>query len=147
MDMIKTKVLFSILVSLFCLFAPMANAEMSSTSYRISTTVMSGGGGIMSSVNFNLVSTVAQSSPLGYGSSGNYQLDPGYWYTVLIGFVIGDINGNGVADLEDVIIALQIVTGQSPASIFVEADVDGDGRIGIIETIMILRKLGGLTED
>lgn len=98
----------------------------------------------MSSANFNIVSTVGQSSPLGYSSSGNYQLDPGYWYTLLLTLAVGDVNGDGAVNLEDVIMTLQIATGQSPASIFLEADVDGDGRVGLSEAIMILRKLGGL---
>ena len=142
--MANLKVLFGILALLFCLFVSMANGGMSSTSYRIPTMAMSGGGGTMSSASFSLVSTVGQSTPLGNGLSDNYRLDPGYWYTVLIGFVIGDINNDGVADLKDVIVALQIVTGQSTATIRLQADVNGDGYIGTAEAIAILLQLGNL---
>lgn len=95
----------------------------------------------MSSGSFSSVVTVGQSSPLGNSLSDNYRLDTGYWYTV---FVTGDINGDGVADLKDMILALQIVIGESAVEIFLTADVDGDGRIGLAEAIKILGKLGGI---
>ncbi len=50
-DIVKTKVLYSILVSLLYLFAPMGHAEMSSASYRIPTSVISGGGSTMFSAD------------------------------------------------------------------------------------------------
>lgn len=51
---------------------------------------------------------------------------------------IGDVN------LEDVITALQIVTGQSPTTIIKEADADSDSKIRRSEALHILRKLGEL---
>ena len=62
--------------------------------------------------------------------------------TVYVIVVAGYINGNGTVSLEDMIIVLQVQTGQTPAAVFPEADVDGDGRIGLAEAIMILHKLG-----
>ena len=145
--MIKLKILSSILVLLLCLFVPMANAEMSSTSYKISTTIMSGGGGMMSSASFTSVSTAGQSSPLGHGSSASYRILPGFWYTLLLAIGVGDVNGDGAVNLEDVIAALQSVTGQTVGSMYLEADADGDGQIGLVEAIIVLRKLGGLAEE
>lgn len=141
--MIKIKVLFSVLVSLLCLFAPIAHAEMSSTSYRIPTSVISGGGNTMFSTNYSLLSTISQSTPPGDISSTNYGIQSGFWYTMLLD-TVGDVNGDGVVNLEDVIAALQVVTGQSPATIIKEADADGDGKIGLSEALHILRKLGGI---
>ena len=57
--------------------------------------------------------------------------------------MIGDVNGDGIIDLQDVITALQITTGQSPATIMEQADMDGDGQIGIIEALLLLKQLGG----
>lgn len=61
----------------------------------------------------------------------------------------GDLNGDGRVDLADVIIGLQVVSGQNPP--FLRAnyinsgvDVDGDNKIGLAEPQYILQKLSGL---
>ena len=72
-NMNKTKILLVAQSVLLCLFVSMVNAEMSSTSYRISTTVMSGGGNTLSSDNFGMVSTLGQPTVLGNGSSFSYR--------------------------------------------------------------------------
>ena len=125
--MIKTKVLFCILMSLFCLFVPMANSEMSSTSYRISTTAISGGGNTMSSPSYGLRSTLGQSSPLGSLMSASYQIDQGFWFTLLLTIAVGDVNGDGIVNLGDVITALQVVAGQAPETIIQKADTTVTG--------------------
>ena len=139
--MANLKVLLSVLTVLLCLFVSTANAEMSSTNFRIASSVISGGGNLMSSNNYNLVSTLGQSTSIGNSSSTNYDLDAGFWYTMLLD-TVGDVNGDGVVNLKDVIAALQVVTGQSPATIIKEADADGDGKIGLSEAVHILLKLG-----
>jgi len=140
----KTKILLIAHSVLLCLLVSTVSAEMSSTSYRISTTVISGGGNTMSSDNFSMISTLGQPTVLGQGSSTSYNNYPGFWYTLLLTIAVGDVNGDGAVNLEDVIKALQAVTGQTVESIYLEADADGDGRIGVAEAIMILRKLGGV---
>lgn len=130
-----------IFVFLFCISNVSCAAEMSSTNYKITSSVISGGGNVMSSTNYHLISTSGQSSPLGSTSSGGYIINSGFWYTMLLG-TIGDVNGDGDVNLEDVIAALQIVTGQFPATIIKEADANGDGKIGLSEALYILRKLG-----
>ena len=126
---------------LICLAVPNLHAEMSSTNYRITTSVFSGGGGMMSSPNYQLLGTVAQPTPPGNSSSTNFILDAGFWYTMLTD-AVGDVNNDGTVDLKDVIAALQVVTGLSPAEIIKEADADGDGKIGLSEALHILRRLG-----
>ncbi len=140
----KTKILIIVQTVLLCLFASMANAEMSSSSFRIPTSVMSSGSNTMSSTNFHVVSTLGQPTVLGKGLSTNYSSYPGFWYTLLLNIAVGDVNGDGAVSLEDVIITLQIATGQTTEAIYLEADADGDSRIGLSESIMILRKLGNL---
>ncbi|MCX5836365.1 MAG: dockerin type I repeat-containing protein, partial [Deltaproteobacteria bacterium] len=55
----------------------------------------------------------------------------------------GDIDGSGVVDLTDVILAIQVMSRITPAvTIYKEADVNGDGRIGLPEVIYILQKVG-----
>jgi hypothetical protein len=58
----------------------------------------------------------------------------------------GDLNDNGVVDLEDVILCLRILSGTEPEGtrISPSADVNGDGKISIEELIYILQKVSGL---
>ena len=138
----KTKNLLILQTVLLFLLVSGANAEMSSTSFQITTSVLSGGGNMMSSVNFNMLTTLGQPTALGSGSSSSYSIEPGFLNTLLLTITVGDVNGNGVVNLEDVIMALQAVTQQTVGSIHLEADTNGDGKIGLAEAIMVLRKLG-----
>ena len=67
-------------------FVPVARGQMQSTNYRITTSVMSGGGVPMASDNYNMDSTLGQSSPLMNPTdppwSPDYDLYPGFWYTL-----------------------------------------------------------------
>ena len=82
-------------------------AQMSSANYSIPSSVLAGGGGAMSSGNFQTISTAAQPSPLevlGYTDSTNFYLYPGFWNTVAI--VIpeaceGDFDEDGDVDGSD----------------------------------------------
>ena len=56
----------------------------------------------------------------------------------------GDLNNDGNVDLLDLIVALQVLTQASPASdVFVQADADGDGKVGLGEAAFILEKMAG----
>lgn len=61
----------------------------------------------------------------------------------------GDIDGNGLVNLADAVLALQVVAGMQPAGIRNDyatsgADATGDGKIGLPEVIHIIQVLAGL---
>ena len=74
----KTKILIIGQLVLLCLIVSTANAEMSSESFRISTTVMSDEGNIMSSDNYSMMSTLGQPGPPGNAVSDNFNIDAGF---------------------------------------------------------------------
>jgi YD repeat-containing protein len=58
--------------------------------------------------------------------------------------LFGDIDGSGSVDLADAIIGLQLLTGIEPtADMRIEADVNGDGKIGPEEVVYIMEKSAG----
>ncbi len=57
--------------------------------------------------------------------------------------VTGDVNGDGEVNMEDAIIALQVVSGFTPTVTLTE-DVNTDNRIGLPEAIHILQGVSGL---
>lgn len=64
--------------------------------------------------------------------------------------VVGDIDGDRRADLQDLIIGLQVLVGKTPSvavrPLYPEsgADVNGDGRVGLAECLYILQLLADL---
>jgi len=59
----------------------------------------------------------------------------------------GDINGDGKLDLADAVIALQITVNIGPAeTVHHAADVNGNDKIGIEESVYILEKVSGIRE-
>jgi len=64
----------------------------------------------------------------------------------------GDVSNNDSLGLEDVILALQITASMHPnicdaciqRGVDVNGDGDGDGRIGIEESIYVMQKIAGL---
>jgi hypothetical protein len=59
-------------------------------------------------------------------------------------FLPGDVNNDGVLDLDDAVLALQIAAGISTGEIFPETDVNGDEKIGIAEAVYVLEKITGI---
>jgi len=61
--------------------------------------------------------------------------------------VEGDFNGDGNADLADVIVCLQVMAGiQIPSPPVITNDVDGDGAIGMAEALYAIARLAGLRD-
>jgi len=57
----------------------------------------------------------------------------------------GDLNADCALNLQDTIMALQVQSAVPPSdNIDLSADVDGDGNIGLAETIYILQKVAGV---
>ncbi len=76
-----------------------------------------------------------QVAPWSNGDAGSYALD----IQVTRSQVRGDVDGNGVVTLGDAVIALQLISGIDPlTAIDGNADVNGDGRIGVAEAIYVL---------
>jgi hypothetical protein len=62
-------------------------------------------------------------------------------------FVVkGDINADGSVNLIDAVLSLQIANAMKPNNLDPRAEVNGDGRIGLHESIYALQELAGLRE-
>ena len=56
-----------------------------------------------------------------------------------------DVNQDGVLDIKDAILSMQVLAGVTPAQpVSKDADIDGDRRIGLAEAIYVLQKVAGL---
>lgn len=89
----------------------------------------------LTSVTYGNMSTITYS----YDSAGNRLKK-----IVTRGNGDGDINSDNAIDVSDAMLGLKILVGVSPSALHITADVDGDGKIGLVEEIYILRKCSGL---
>ncbi len=80
-----------ICIAMFCMMLVLNQsgfAAMESENYSITTSVISCGGKPIDSENFRINSTLGQATPLNaLPYSENYNLDPGFWYTLDFGLV------------------------------------------------------------
>jgi hypothetical protein len=124
-----------------------SSAGMSSSSYQVPASVLSGGGIPMSSSSFRTDTTLGQafSSNLAL-SSESFKTNTGFWNTIYyVSILAGDINNDGTIDLTDAILALKILSNISlPVTLFKAADVNGDGVIGLQEALQALQVTSGL---
>ena len=104
----KKKKLYAILTLPFILGLSLAAfAEMASENYHIQNSVQSGGGTATISDNYQMNSTLGQSSPmmdpLEPPLSDNYDLYPGFWFAVAAfeSTCPGDFNGDKDVDGSD----------------------------------------------
>ncbi len=107
----KVKICIAVLCMML-IFSEHGFFAMESDNYKITTSVMSGGGAPMTSDNFSNNSTLGQPSPFmdpdSPPGSEHFYLDPGFWYTLAPGYVPGciwdldqadgDVDGSDLAD-------------------------------------------------
>jgi hypothetical protein len=75
------------------------------------------------------------------GGSNNVR----FFENLVLWAVLGDVNGDGNADLSDAMLSLQVQSGIVPAvPVTTAGDVNGDGRVGMPETMFDLQKEAGL---
>ncbi len=123
---------------ILCLFSAVCFAGlMSSSSFTITDDVISSGGGTMSSTNYTLQATLGQPSPPGISNSSTCSNHAGFWHFLV---TLGDVNGDGVIDLTDVIRVLQVLSGENGGQVYKAADINEDGRIGLEELLYGLGK-------
>ena len=84
--MINRIVLLFALIAFLLFIVQSVGAAMQSQNYRIPVYVISGGGSNLNSTSYKIKSTSGQSSALmnslDYPFSDNYDLYPGFWYTI-----------------------------------------------------------------
>ena len=56
----------------------------------------------------------------------------------------GNVDGDADVDVADAVMAYQVMAGLNPAGVQINADVNGDGKIGPEEVVYILQKAAGL---
>ena len=142
-----------------------AASALDSSNYRINGVISSGGGITMTSPGYKNIGTVSGEdifNPLQESSSYNYSSVPlalaGLSVTGSVGIALlahsGDINGDGIVDIGDALLALKFAVGQLQPTLpeLARGDVAplvngisiGDGKIDIEDAVLILRKAVGL---
>jgi hypothetical protein len=58
--------------------------------------------------------------------------------------ISGDVNGDGVVNLADAIVALKMMVRITAGAVHANADISGDNKIGLQEVIYILQKISML---
>lgn len=58
----------------------------------------------------------------------------------------GDINSDGLVDLTDAILVMRILTGDPGVILPVDADINYDNRIGMVELLFVMQKITGLRD-
>jgi hypothetical protein len=77
--MLKKLLCFILPLSLIVVFDVAVFANMESRSYRIPRSIQSGGGTTVDSTNYQMTTTIGQSSATGQNSNSNYINYAGFW--------------------------------------------------------------------
>lgn len=56
----------------------------------------------------------------------------------------GDVDGDGVLMMPDIILALKVVAGITDTTAYAAADVDGDLKVGLAEAVFVMQKYAGV---
>lgn len=72
----------------------------------------------------------------------------GWSFNILLQIAPGDADGNGVLELRDALLALQVISNMDMAiTVTSQSDVNSDGRLGLEEAVFILNRVSGLNEE
>lgn len=79
---------------------------------------------------------------VGSGSSPSFSMNSGFWQEFLQGYIRGDVNGDGVIDIADIVYLLNYLFfgGPEPAPLWV-GDADCDGLVDIDDIVYLLNYL------
>jgi len=132
----KFRCLITILALILMFIPGQTAAEMSSSNYRITTSVVSGGGSLMDSNSYRLNGTIGQApplmDPLDPPFSDTYDLYPGFWYTLVASIppndCPGDFENDGDVDGSDLAV-FAADFGRTDCSGDCEGDFDSDGDV------------------
>jgi hypothetical protein len=115
-------------------FAPLTGEE-------INWQVISQGGTDGGSASYRVAGTVAQMA-VGSGSSGSYQLLQGFWQEFVEGFLLGDVNADGIIDLGDVLYLISYLYKGGPAPDPLEVgDCDCDDLVDLGDLLFLISYL------
>ena len=135
----KAALLLPLLVFVFSFQA----AAGDTAEYQLFPSVLSSGGKPCASASYQLTGTFGQPIAGSVSIASTARILSGFWHMLADlseGDIKGDVNGDGVVDLKDVVLVLQILTGRDPAVVHMAADVAGDQRIDAREALLILRE-------
>jgi hypothetical protein len=119
-------------------------AMSTSANFTLEQTVVSSGGGPSLSAGYRSETTIGQPSPLGVSSSSSFTTLAGFWQQLVELIAPGDVNGDGRIDLQDAIMALQILSNSPVSGVQLDADTNNDQAIGAPEAIFILQEVGSM---
>jgi len=115
-------------------------SEAQSANYILERSVIGSAGNSSSSTNYQLGSTLGQSSPIGPSNSTNYKLGAGFWYEVI--YPTGDVNRDCTVNVLDLIVVRNYLNvNPSSSEMAARCDVNGDGRINVLDLIQVRNQL------
>jgi hypothetical protein len=92
--------------------------------------------GLVAGTNFYVRGYAVNESGTGYGEVNIFGTNDN--------ILRGDVNHSGSVELADAVLTLQILSGVIPAQpVFKDADVNGDGMLGLPEVLYILQTIAG----
>jgi hypothetical protein len=108
------------------------------TGEQIKRCVISSGGTTGASANYKLVG-IAQQTAVSTGSSASYSLSSGFWQGLVPGFIHGDVNGDGLINLGDVVYLISYqYKGGPPPKPLLAGDVNCDGLVNLGDVVYLI---------